>query len=234
MLAANARSYEQRLAATKMVLSAETATPTVLGVLVLSNRRGLRAGAYVQFLRIAGRELADPIVDEQLIDGPVAEVLRRTDEKLAAHNRIAVDLTSGSLEKRTFSYPMSALQQIVRNAVMHRSYEATHAPVRVTWYDDRIEISNPGGPFGTVTIENFGPTGGQRLPQPQLGRSPPRARLRAAVWGRHRHRPARDGQQRQSAARIRGQFVVRRRHPSAGFMKTVAFCNAKGVSARPP
>jgi ATP-dependent DNA helicase RecG len=30
-------------------------------------------------------------------------------------------------------------------AVMHRAYEATHAPVRVYWYDDRIEISNPGG-----------------------------------------------------------------------------------------
>lgn len=169
VLAANARSYEQRLAATKMLVSAEEATPTVLGILVMCNRtRDFVPGAYIQFLRIAGRELADPIVDEQLIDGPVAELLRRTDEKLAAHNRTAVDLTSGSLEKRTFSYPMSALQQIVRNAVMHRSYEATHAPVRVTWYDDRIEISNPGGPFGTVTVENFGRPGVNDYRNPSL------------------------------------------------------------------
>jgi ATP-dependent DNA helicase RecG len=42
---------------------------------------------------------------------------------------------------------------------MHRSYEGTHAPVRVYWFNDRIEISNPGGPFGAVTIENFGRPG---------------------------------------------------------------------------
>jgi ATP-dependent DNA helicase RecG len=42
---------------------------------------------------------------------------------------------------------------------MHRSYEATNAPVRVYWFDDRIEIHNPGGPFGSVTVENFGQPG---------------------------------------------------------------------------
>jgi ATP-dependent DNA helicase RecG len=33
------------------------------------------------------------------------------------------------------------------------------APVRVHWYDDRIEISNPGGPYCNVTIQNFGQPG---------------------------------------------------------------------------
>lgn len=157
VLAANERSYEQQLAATKMVVAADDPIPTVLGVLVLSTRtRDFLPGAYIQFLRIAGRELADPVVDEQLIDGDVAEVLRRVDEKLASHNRTAVDITSGHLERRSFLYPMSALQQIVRNAVMHRSYEATNAPVRVFWFDDRIEAISPGGPYGAVTVENFG------------------------------------------------------------------------------
>jgi ATP-dependent DNA helicase RecG len=169
VLAANDRSYEQRLAATKMVVAAEEPTPTVLGVLVLSTRtRDFIPGAYVQFLRIAGRTLADPVADEQLIDGPVVEVLRRVDEKLAAHNRTAVDLTSGSRERRTSLYPMPALQQIVRNAVMHRSYEATNAPIRVTWYDDRIEIMSPGGPFGSVTVDNFGQPGVSDYRNPSL------------------------------------------------------------------
>jgi ATP-dependent DNA helicase RecG len=169
VLAANDRSYEQRLAATKMVVAADEPTPTVLGVLVLSHRtRDFIPGAYVQFLRIAGRELSDPVSDEQVLDGPVAEVLRRTDEKLSAHNRIAVDLTSEDRERRTSLYPMPALQQIVRNAIMHRSYEATNAPVRVTWYDDRIEITNPGGPFGAVTVENFGQPGVSDYRNPSL------------------------------------------------------------------
>ena len=49
-----------------------------------------------------------------------------------------------------------ALQQLTRNAVMHRSYEGTNAPVKVYWFDDRVEIQNPGGPYGQVTPENFG------------------------------------------------------------------------------
>ncbi len=39
---------------------------------------------------------------------------------------------------------------------MHRNYEGTNAPVRVSWFTDRVEITSPGGPFGHVSIENFG------------------------------------------------------------------------------
>ncbi|MGQ0504231.1 MAG: ATP-binding protein, partial [Myxococcaceae bacterium] len=78
------------------------------------------------------------------------------------------DLTGSDLEQRTQLYPMPALQQLVRNAVMHRSYEATNAPVRVTWYDDRIEIMNPGGPFGSATVENFGQPGVSDYRNPSL------------------------------------------------------------------
>jgi len=37
--------------------------------------------------------------------------------------------------------------------------KGTNAPVRVYWFSDRIEIYNPGGPFGQVTPENFGTPG---------------------------------------------------------------------------
>jgi len=160
VLAANDRSYQQRLASTKMVASADEPTPTVLGLLVLGTQpRDFLPGAYVQFLRVAGRELADPIVDELVIDGPVADLLRRVDDKLASHNRTAVDFTSGSTEVRTSQYPIVGLQQLVRNAVMHRTYEATNAPIHLYWFDDRIEIANPGGPYGAVTVESFGAPG---------------------------------------------------------------------------
>ena len=42
---------------------------------------------------------------------------------------------------------------------MHRTYENTNAPVRITWFNDRVEIISPGGPFGVVTEENFGQPG---------------------------------------------------------------------------
>jgi ATP-dependent DNA helicase RecG len=48
---------------------------------------------------------------------------------------------------------------LVRNAVIHRSYEATASPVMLTWYADRVEITSPGGAYGAVTAETFGQPG---------------------------------------------------------------------------
>jgi ATP-dependent DNA helicase RecG len=160
VLSANERSYAQRLAACKMVASADEPIPTVVGLLTLGIRaRDFLPGAYVQFLRINGTEWSDEVVDDALIDGPLSELIKKVDDKLVAHNRVAVDLTSSATETREALYPIVALQQIVRNAIMHRTYEVTNAPVRVYWYNDRVEVMSPGGPFGTVTIDNFGAPG---------------------------------------------------------------------------
>ncbi|WP_327711865.1 hypothetical protein OG912_28725 [Streptomyces sp. NBC_00464] len=41
------------------------------------------------------------------------------------------------------------------NALMHRNYETSYAPVRIAWFDDRIELTNAGGPYGQVRDDNF-------------------------------------------------------------------------------
>ena len=160
ILAANGRTLEERLGATKMIVSVNEQVATVLGILALGKSpQDYLPGAYVQFLRIAGSELSDEILDSEDIRGPVPDLLRRLDDKLIAHNRIAVDFTTDVLEQRTELYPIPALQQITRNAVMHRTYEATNAPVRVSWFNDRIEVLSPGGAYGVVTAANFGQPG---------------------------------------------------------------------------
>ena len=159
-LAANDRTAEERLAAAKMIVSAEDPVPTVAGLLVLGKRPlDHLPGAYVQFLRVGGNEWGDEVIDEARCAGSVADVVRRLDDKLIAHNRTAVDFTTGPVETRRSTYPLGALQQLVRNAIMHRTYEGTNAPVRVYWFDDRIEIISPGGPYGAVTADTFGQPG---------------------------------------------------------------------------
>ena len=159
VLAANQRSYEERLAACRMIEAVDNPVPTVLGCMVLSPRaRDLVPCDYIQFLRIDGATLADPIKDEEVIDGPLAQILRRLDDKLEAHIQTTVDI-GGNVERRAPDYPLAALQQLARNAVMHRTYEATNAPVRITWFNDRIEMISPGGPYGIVTRETFGRPG---------------------------------------------------------------------------
>lgn len=169
VLEANQRALEEKLAACRMIEAAGHPTPTILGVMVLSPRaRDFIACDYVQFLRIDGATLSDPIIDEESVDGPLAQILRRVDDKLEAHIRTSVDFTSENLERRMPDYPLAALQQLVRNAVMHRTYEATNAPVRIIWLNDRIEIQNPGGPYGIVTKQNFGQPGYADYRNPNL------------------------------------------------------------------
>lgn len=160
ILAANERTSKERLAVTKMIAPDNERVATVLGILVLGkNPQDFLPGAYVQFLRINGSELTDDILDSEEIRGTIPDLLRQLDEKLSAHNRTAVDFTTNNLEQRTELYPIPALQQITRNAVMHRTYEATHAPIHVYWFNDRIEILSPGGAYGVVTAANFGQPG---------------------------------------------------------------------------
>ena len=172
ILESNDRSIEEKLAATKMVASIDETIPTILGLLVIGkNPQDFLPGAYVQFLRLAGDEVTDPVLDEEVISGTISDILQRLDEKLNSHNRTAVDIISASVERKNSTYPIAAIQQIARNAVMHRSYEGNNAPVRVYWYDDRIEIMSPGGAFGTITADNFGQPGLTAYRNPNLAES---------------------------------------------------------------
>lgn len=160
ILESNDRTIEQQLAATKMVASVDDPTPTVTGLLTLGKRpEDFLPGVAVQFLRLDGMDLGAEIIDAERCAGPVSDIVRRLDEKMRGHLRTRVDITSDSTERRYHNYPMPALQQLTRNAIMHRTYEATTSHVSVFWFNDRIEIHSPGGPFGIVTEKNFGAPG---------------------------------------------------------------------------
>lgn len=155
VLAENGRSIEQRLSALRFVTS--EGAPTASGLLTVGrDPLSWLPGAYVQFLRLDGTDLTSPIKDEKRIDGQLPALLRQLDEILTLNISTRVDLTSANVEQRLPDYPIVALQQVARNAVMHRSYENTNSPTRLTWYTDRVEIVSPGGPFGIVTADTFG------------------------------------------------------------------------------
>jgi ATP-dependent DNA helicase RecG len=159
ILEKNGRTVEQQLR-TMRFLGEDNATPTVAGILAFGKSPAdFLPGAYIQFLRIEGTELSDPISDQKDLQGPLSRIISEMDVLLRANIRIATDITSQSTETRTPDYPLGALQQLARNAIMHRNYESSNAPVRIYWFTDRIEIHNPGGPYGTVTVENFGRPG---------------------------------------------------------------------------
>jgi len=113
-------------------------------------------GAYIQFARFEGQEVTDAIRHQKEINGPMPSLLRQLDEVLDANVSLASDVRAGPTEIKRADYPILALQQLTRNAVLHRTYEATNAPARIYWFSDRIEIHSPGGLYGRVNAGNFG------------------------------------------------------------------------------
>ncbi len=172
ILSADTREYREKLAACRMIVSPDDPTPTVTGLLTLGRKpQDFIPSARIQFLRIDGKQWGDEVVDELRIDGSLSHQIQVLDQKMAAHNRVVVDITSAPTEIRRYQYPIPALQQLTRNAVMHRSYDGTHAPVMVYWFNDRIEIINAGGPYGRVTPENFGKPGFADYRNPNIAES---------------------------------------------------------------
>jgi ATP-dependent DNA helicase RecG len=160
ILAENQRTTQEQLLSLRLLTPKFNCNPSVLGVLTIGkDPRQFLPGAYIQFLRIDGTELTDPIKDQKEIDGPLIQMLRQIDELLQINISTATDVTSQQVETRQPDYPLEALRQVTRNAVLHRNYDFTNSPIRISWFIDRIEVLSPGGPFGQVNIDNFGEPG---------------------------------------------------------------------------
>ncbi|MGH3274487.1 MAG: ATP-binding protein [Streptosporangiaceae bacterium] len=112
-----------------------------------------------QFVSFDGVSLSDPVLSEHRVSGTVTDIVVGIEEIVRSHIDTIVRFEGLPTEKRQPSVPFEALQQLIRNAVLHRTYESSNAPVRVSWFQDRVEISSPGGPFGQVTVETIGQPG---------------------------------------------------------------------------
>lgn len=169
VLADNKREPETQMASLRIIDLGPPPIPTVMGMLVVGKDpfRYLPM-AWVSFLRLAGEALASEVMTSHDMKGPLPRQMDQIDELLRLHVMTAVDITSGDKERREPDYPIPALQQIIRNAVMHRLYEGTNAPVRIYWFSDRVEVISAGGPYGRVTRENFGQPGVNDYRNPNL------------------------------------------------------------------
>jgi ATP-dependent DNA helicase RecG len=150
----NHRSIEEQLASLRF-FDLERNCPTVAGILTFGkNPRYFLPGAYVQYLNLGGTSLTDAPEDEAEISGDMLTVLRELDTRRKVNIHTTLVPVSALREKVVSSYPEDAVRELMLNAILHRDY-LSNTPVRFYWFSDRIEIHNPGGLFGEVTIEKL-------------------------------------------------------------------------------
>ncbi|MFJ6213410.1 ATP-binding protein [Streptomyces sp. NPDC092296] len=149
----NGRPPGQQLSS--LHLSSPGGVPTALGLLAVGLDPGSRVpGAYVQFIRYQGGDLDAPVADDQELRQNLVGTAARLEAVLRGHLHTRL-VEEGFRETQHPDYPLEALREVCMNALMHRNYETSYAPTRIAWFDDRIEVTNPGGPYGQVRDDNF-------------------------------------------------------------------------------
>ena len=104
-------------------------------------------------------EAGNRFLDTKRIEGTIPDMLDGALTFVRSNMRTAtrIDPATGN---RTNSpqYPMDAVREAVLNALVHRDYSfhTEGMPIQVTMYANRLEITNPGGLYGRLTVDQLG------------------------------------------------------------------------------
>lgn len=128
--------------------------PTVGGMLLFGpNRHRQFPDAWIQAGRFQGDDKSRIIDGTEIRSYPVLAI----EEAIAfVHKHLLHGADIGAVRRRErWSLPPAAVREAIINAVTHADYASTGAPVRVSIFDNRLEVENPGLlPFG-LTVEDL-------------------------------------------------------------------------------
>ena len=119
------------------------------------NLRKFIPGAYIQYVRFAGKDRSGDILTEHEFKANLCTTLPELDTfiKTTIANRRPIPV-SALREEQVVDYPDWATRELLMNAICHRDY-STNGPIQFYQYDDRIEIMNHGGSYGRANESNF-------------------------------------------------------------------------------
>ncbi len=127
--------------------------PTNGGILLFGKKRDFHfPDAWVQCGRFIGTDKVD-IFDHIDIHDHLPEAVESIILFLKKHAMRGADF-SDIRRKDVWSIPLTMLKEAVINAIVHADYSQKGAPIRVSFFDDRIEIENPGILLPGMTIED--------------------------------------------------------------------------------
>lgn len=140
--------------------------PTLAGVMLFSDYpQAFFPQLCITAVSVPGTEISaaggvgERFIDNKRIDGTLVQMM----------NDALIFVRKNMREKTTFDsrtgmrtdkseYPVIALREIIVNALVHRDYSiyTDFAPITIKMFSDRIEVENPGGLYGRMTLDQLG------------------------------------------------------------------------------
>ena len=139
--------------------------PTIAGLMLLGEYpQEFFPQLSVTAMVIQGKEMGDlgedgeRFTDNKRIEGTISQMLEDTLAFVRRNIKIKTIVTEDGNRADSPEYPLKALREIILNALIHRDYSVhtERSPVRLVVYEDRLELENPGGLYGRITVDDLG------------------------------------------------------------------------------
>ena len=140
--------------------------PTLVGIMLFSEYpQAFYPQLCVTAVSVPGTEISmvgsvgERFLDNRRIDGTITQMLDQTLFFIRQNTRTKtiIDPNTGMRNDKP-DYPVIAVRELLLNALIHRDYSihTDSAPITVRIFYDRIEIENPGGLYGRMTLDQLG------------------------------------------------------------------------------
>ncbi len=116
-------------------------------------RKELFPYAKIECARFKGNVPSD-FIDQKSIDEPLSFQAEEAYKFVLRH--ISKGSTyEGVYRKDRWEYPVIAIREVIRNAVIHRDYSLTGKDIKIAIFDDKIEITSPGKLMPTIDFNDM-------------------------------------------------------------------------------
>jgi ATP-dependent DNA helicase RecG len=109
--------------------------------------------AYIKAARFKGTQKGT-FLDQTEIDGCLPDQIDNAVKFVLKNIRLSGKI-EGSKRIERYEYPPDIIREAIVNAVIHRDYSIYGACILLAVYDNRLEVTSPGGLAGQVTVDNI-------------------------------------------------------------------------------
>lgn len=104
-------------------------------------------------------EIGERFIDNARIDGNIVNMLDESLNFVRRNMKMTtyIDPQTGKRSDKA-EYPVIAVRELILNALVHRDYSShtDFTPITIKMFSNRIEIENPGGLYGRMTLDRLG------------------------------------------------------------------------------
>ena len=92
-------------------------------------------------------------LDDKEYSGSIISLLENTETFIKNNSKVSWEITGMKREEKS-DYPLRAVREAIVNAIIHRDYQIIGSEIHVDMFDNRLEITSPGGMIDGSFIQN--------------------------------------------------------------------------------